>query len=83
MDWERPLPHERLRSRAVHDHDAAGYQYVTSTPPQPAYVGLVRSVTVREGQRRAMSEWKMREFKGLTCKLLNNLNYWNRLGLGS
>ena len=54
-----------------------------STSPQPAYVGLVRSVTVREGQRRAMSEWKMREFKGLTCKLLNNLNYWNRLGLGS
>jgi hypothetical protein len=24
MDWERPLPHERLRSRAIHDHDAAG-----------------------------------------------------------
>lgn len=56
---------------------------IVSTPCQPAYACLARSVSVKTGQCRALSEWKMREIKGLGCKLLKCLSYLNRWGFGS
>ena len=54
-----------------------------STPCQPAYAILKRSMPVKAGECRALSEWKSREIKGLSRKSLVLLSYWNRWGFGS
>ena len=48
-----------------------------STPCQPAYADLARPMTVSAGESRVLSEWKMREIKGLSRKSLVLLSYWN------
>ncbi len=55
-----------------------GNGIATSTPPQPAYVVLARSATVKTGQCQALPEWKAREIKSLARKRLIFISYWNR-----
>jgi hypothetical protein len=46
-----------------------------SMPRQPAYAILARSATVKAGQCRALSQWELREIKGLRDKSLKTLSY--------
>jgi len=54
-----------------------------STPCQRAYAILARSMPVKIGQCQSSSGWKIRKIKGLACKSLKCISYWNRLGFGS